>query len=87
MTTLEFTGRHATLVGARACGRRLMYQRELRRHFGMRSTRNSEWALVADSAAVPAQPAPAVQVNTNIVVPPASSAIIGPSGDGNPYAD
>lgn len=50
----------------------------------MRSTRNSEWALVAGSAAVPAQPAPAVQVNTNIVVPPASSAAMGPSGDGNP---
>jgi hypothetical protein len=86
MTTLEFTGKRATLVGANACGRRLMYRRELRRHLGMRSTRNTEWQLVADSAAVPTQATPAVQVNTNIMLSPGSSLVVG-RDEGNPYSD
>jgi hypothetical protein len=50
LTPLGRTGRIVTTVGVEACGRRLVYTRQLRRHLGARTARNTHWELMSSHA-------------------------------------
>jgi hypothetical protein len=51
LTPLARAGRIVTTVGVEACGRRLVYTRQLRRHLGSRTARNTRWELMSSHPA------------------------------------